>query len=262
MRGNVVRVATYNANSIRARLPIVGDWLDREQPDILCLQETKVQDGDFPEMLFRERGYRVIWKGQKSYNGVAIASRHAISEVRYRLYGIGDEEEARFLSARIKDLSVVNVYAPQGYAIGTEKFRYKLLWMHDLLEHIRATYEPDSMLLLAGDFNVALQPMDVYDPDRFEGKVCFHPEERAILREYLRWGLVDLFREYEHRAGKYTFWDYRIPNAVKRNTGWRLDYILVTKPLVRKSSAVWIDIEPRLRERPSDHTFLVAEFNL
>jgi exodeoxyribonuclease-3 len=256
-----VKVATFNTNSVRARLPIIGEWLDREKADILCLQETKVQDKDFPEEVFRERGYHVISKGQKSYNGVAIVSKHPLSDISCGLYG-SEDEEARFMGARIQDLQVINVYAPQGYAVGTEKFQYKLRWLKDLLEYIKGTYEPDAMLLIAGDFNVALEPIDVYDPQKFDGEVCFHPEERAILREYLKWGLIDLFREYERSGGKYTFWDYRIPNAVKRNMGWRLDYILVTEPLAKKSTGVWVDLEPRLRERPSDHTFLVAEFDL
>jgi len=256
-----VKVATFNANSVRARLPIIEEWLDREKPDLLCLQETKVQDKDFPETAFREKDYHLISKGQKSYNGVALVSKHPLSDVNCELYGTEDEE-ARFISARIQDLHVINVYVPQGYAVGTEKFQYKLRWLKDLLEHIKGTYKPDMRLLVAGDFNVALEPRDVYDPERFEGEVCFHPEERAILRDYLNWGLRDLFRMYERGDRKYTFWDYRIPNAVKRNWGWRLDYILVTEPLARRSTGAWVDLEPRLKERPSDHTFLAAQFNL
>jgi len=256
-----VKIATFNTNSIRARLPIIGEWLERDRPDILCLQETKVQDKDFPEGVFRDRGYHVVTRGQKSYNGVAIASRHPMNDISYSLYGNKEGEEARFISAGVGDLEIINVYVPQGQAVGTEKFRHKLLWLRDLLEYVKGVYTPEDMLLLTGDFNVALEPIDVYDPEKFDGEVCFHPQERAILREYLGWGLVDLFRVYEKAGGKYTFWDYRIPNAVKRNMGWRLDYILVTEPLARKSTRVWVDLEPRLKERPSDHTFLVAEFN-
>ncbi|MBW2064520.1 MAG: exodeoxyribonuclease III [Deltaproteobacteria bacterium] len=256
-----MKIATFNANSIRARLPIIGEWLEREHPDILCLQETKVQDKDFPQDMFTQKGYQVVINGQKSYNGVAIASRLPMGDITYSLYGSKDGEEARFISARVKDLEIINVYVPQGYAVGTEKFRYKLLWLRDLLEYVKGAYLPDDMLFLAGDFNVALEPTDVYDPEKFDGEVCFHPEERAILREYLGWGFVDLFRVYEKGGGKYTFWDYRIPNAVKRNMGWRLDYIFVTEPLAKRSTRAWVDLEPRLKERPSDHTFLVAEFN-
>jgi exodeoxyribonuclease-3 len=256
-----MKMATFNTNSIRARLPLVLDWLERERPDVLCLQETKVQDKDFPVTQFESVGYQSLFRGQKSYNGVAIISRLPLTETRLNLYD-GDDEEARFVSARIADISVINVYVPQGFAPGTEKFDYKLRWLMDLFSHVKENYDPGLPLLVAGDINVALEPIDVFDPEGLRGGVGFHPDEQSIVREYLAWGLEDIFRKYQPDGGHYTFWDYRIPNAFKRKMGWRIDYILATKPVAEKSQTAWIDTEARTRQKPSDHTFLVAEFQL
>jgi exodeoxyribonuclease-3 len=256
-----MKFATFNTNSIRARLPIISDWLEREEPDILCLQETKVQDKDFPCEPFEAADYRVLYRGQKSYNGVAIISRLAMNETRVNLYNENDEE-ARFVCARISGIPVINVYVPQGFAVGTEKFEYKLRWFRDLLSYIKGTYDPDEPLMLTGDFNVALEDMDVYDPDNLRGGVCFHPDEQAIMWQFLKWGLVDVFRKHQPDGGQYTFWDYRIPNGFKRNMGWRIDYVLATAPMAKKSQRAWIDTEARKRKKPSDHTFLVAEFEI
>jgi exodeoxyribonuclease-3 len=256
-----MKAATFNTNSIRARMPIIKDWLAHTDPDVLCLQETKVQDKDFPIDPLEEAGYQMIFKGQKSYNGVAIISKHPLVPLGYSLHE-GNDDQARFISARIGDIPVINTYVPQGTALGTEKFQYKLTWLKDLLSFIKRTYTPHLPLLLTGDFNVALEDADLYDPQRFDGEVCFHPDERALMAEYFKWGFVDVFRKHNPEGGHYTFWDYRIPNALKRNLGWRLDYILTTKPLAEKSKNAWIDIEPRMRERPSDHTFLIAEFDI
>ncbi len=254
-----MKLATFNTNSIRVRLPILMDWLDRERPDVLCLQETKVQDKDFPANRFEEAGYHVVFRGQKSYNGVAIITKFPVDEIRLNLYN-RDDEEARFISARIGDIPVINVYVPQGFAPGTEKFHYKLRWLKDLLSYIKETYDPGLPLLMAGDFNVALEPIDVFDPEGLRGEVGFHPDEQSILQEFLAWGLVDIFRKHQPDGGHYTFWDYRIPNAFKRKMGWRIDYIWVTGPMAEKSTGTWIDTEARTREKPSDHTFMVAEF--
>jgi exodeoxyribonuclease-3 len=256
-----MKLATFNTNSIRARLGIVVDWLEKEKPDVLCLQETKVQDKDFPADPFKQIGYEPVFRGQKSYNGVAIISRLPLEEVRLNLHE-GEDGEARFISARIQTIPVINVYVPQGFAPGTEKFDHKLRWLADLLVHIKRNYEPRLPLLMMGDLNVALKPIDVYDPEGLRGEVGFHPDEQSILREYLAWGLVDVFRKHHQGGGHYTFWDYRIPNAFKRKMGWRIDYILATEALADKSESVWIDTEPRTRHKPSDHTFLVAQFQL
>jgi len=256
-----LKFATFNTNSVRTRLQIILDWLDREQPDILCVQETKAQDRDFPAGPFEEAGYHTAFKGQKTYNGVAIISRHPLENIRTHLYE-ESHEEARFLSAMIQAIPVINVYVPQGVAPGTEKFDYKLRWFKDLLAHIKDRYKPDQPLILTGDFNVALEPIDVFDPERFRGEAGFHPDEQAIMRELLDWGLTDIFRKHQPDGGYYTFWDYRIPNALKRKMGWRIDYILATLSMAKKSRTAWIDTQARALPKPSDHTFLVAEFSL
>ncbi len=253
-------IATYNCNSIRARLPIIKEWVNQNSPDVLCLQETKVQDRDFPVHELHELGYNVVYKGEKSYNGVALISRAEPMEVRDRL---GEQyEDARFLSAVIQGIPIINVYVPQGFSPESDKFQYKLQWLKALREFVMSNFAPDRPLLLAGDFNVALEPQDVYDPEGLEGEVGFHPDEREAMRELLDWGLKDVFRLHEKRGGYYTFWDYRIPNALKRRMGWRIDYILATAPLAEKSTRAWIDESARAVKKPSDHTFLVAEFKL
>ncbi len=254
-------VATYNTNSVRARLPLLIDWLNRTQPDVLCLQETKVQDKDFPVDAFKEAGYGAVFKGQKSYNGVAILSRHPMDHVKLNLYDT-DDAEARFITTNIRGIPFINVYVPQGFAPGTDKFAYKLRWLRDLLSYINKNHNPQRPILLAGDFNVALENIDVYDPETLRGEVGFHPDEQTIIKELLGWGLVDIFRRHQPDGAHYTFWDYRIPNALKRKMGWRIDYILATKVLAHQSLKAWIDVEARSLEKPSDHTFLVAEFDL
>jgi exodeoxyribonuclease-3 len=256
-----MKLATFNTNSIRARMGIITSWLEKEAPDLLCLQETKVQDKDFPVKIFEELGYDVAFRGQKSYNGVAMIARSPLNNIHMNLYKDGDDQ-ARFISAVILNIPVLNVYVPQGFAPGTEKFQYKLTWLNDLLSYINKNFDPDRPLLLAGDFNVALEPEDLYDPEGLQGQVGFHPNERDSMRRLLGWGLVDIFRRYHFGGGYYTFWDYRIPNAFKRKMGWRIDYIFTTRTLAEKATSVWIDTGPRSLEKPSDHTFLVAEFEI
>jgi len=256
-----MKAATFNANSIRTRLPIVLEWLEREQPDALCIQETKVQDKDFPSEPFREKGYEVVFTGQKSYNGVAIVTRLKTESVRRGLYET-EGEEARLIAASVSNIPIINAYVPQGFAPNTEKFDYKLRWLKDLRSFLRRVHDPDQPLLVAGDFNVALDDRDVFDPKGLDGEVGFHPDERTAMRDLLSWGLVDVFRRHQPDGGHYTFWDYRIPNGFKRNLGWRIDYLLATKPLADLSEKAWIDKEPRAQPKPSDHTFLVAEFRL
>lgn len=255
-----MKVATFNANSIRARLPIILGWLEREAPDVLFLQETKVQDGDFPIKPVDEAGYHAVFRGQKSYNGVAILSRSPLSDVATGLLPVQGVDEARFISGSMGEMEVINVYVPQGFEVGSDKFRYKLLWLEQLFKHIAAHYDPSSSLLVAGDFNVAYTAMDLFDPEGFGGEVGFHPDEQAMLQGFFDWGLVDIFRKHVKEGNQFTFWDYRIPNGFKRNMGWRIDYILGTALLAERSRAVWIDREARAMEKPSDHTFLVAEF--
>jgi exodeoxyribonuclease-3 len=257
-----MKVATFNANGVRARLPIVLEWLAQESPDILCLQETKVQDVDFPKEPFEKLAYHCAFRGQKSYNGVAIMSKSPPAEVFFG-FGDGDEaEEPRLITAVFDDVPVVNTYVPQGYAPDSDKFQYKLDWIHRLHEFFLQRFRPDQPLLWVGDFNVAPEPADVYDSEKLSGNVGFHPGEHEALSAVKAWGFEDVFRRHEPRDGQFTFWDYRVPRAVMRGLGWRIDHIWATAPLADKSSRAWIDVGPRLLPKPSDHTFLVAEFGV
>jgi exodeoxyribonuclease-3 len=256
-----MKVASFNVNSIRARLDIVVEWINKESPDVLCLQETKVEDSEFPGSAFEDINYYCVYHGEKSYNGVAIVSKSPPEDVRVGFDEDGGEG-TRIISVRIDKIPVVNTYVPQGFHPLSEKFRYKLGWLERLREYFDKNYRPDRPLLWLGDFNVAPKPIDVYDPEHLLGQVAFHPDEHAALERITQWGLVDVFRIHECSGGQYTFWDYRIKNAVKRKIGWRVDHIWATRPLAKRSVKAWIDMEPRLKERPSDHTFIVAEFDL
>jgi len=255
-----MKVASFNVNSLRARLTIVLQWLAEYQPDILCVQETKVQDTDFPTDAFDKTKYKYVFKGQKGYNGVAIFSRSEISNVQF---GFDDEpkDQPRLIKAEINGIVIVNTYIPQGYLPVSEKFEYKLNWFNRLLTLFDKNFKPTDPVLWVGDFNVAPEPMDVYDPEGLLGHVCFHPDVHKALKDVMQWGFVDVFRTHCSEPGHYTFWDYRARNSFKRNLGWRLDHIMATEPLAKKSIACYIDKEPRLAERPSDHTPIIAEFN-
>ncbi|HBV97528.1 MAG: exodeoxyribonuclease III [Peptococcaceae bacterium BICA1-7] len=256
------KIASFNANSIRSRLGVVLDWLEKERPDVLCLQETKVEDGLFPAAEFLGAGYNVIFKGQKSYNGVAIASPHPIGGVVTDDGGLSLPGEARLIAANIKGVHIVNTYIPQGQSPSSEKFTYKLNWIRGLRDFFHRSYSNDMMVAWAGDFNVAPEPIDVHDPKRLYGKVGFHPEEHEALKYVREWGFTDVFRLHEKEGGHYSFWDYRVPQLLRANKGWRVDHIWATRKLAHLSRRAWIDREPRLREKPSDHTFIVAEFEV
>ena len=255
-----MKAASFNVNSIRARLPIVLDWLKAESPHILCLQETKVIDEDFPLQPFLEMGYHAAFRGEKSYSGVAILSRAPLVNVRYG-FDNGDYA-SRLIRASVGGIEIVNTYIPQGFHPLSKQFREKLDWLQRLYDCFNAAFTPASPVLWLGDFNVAPEPDDVYDPQKMTGQVGYHPDERAVLEMFLRWGFVDVFRVHQTGPGHFTFWDYRIKNGVKGNIGWRVDHIWATRALARKSVTAWIDKGPRLRERPSDHTPVVAEFKL
>jgi exodeoxyribonuclease-3 len=263
MSKGAMKVATFNANSIRARMELVIDWLGREAPDVLCLQETKVQDRDFPADPFREAGYHVVFRGQKAYAGVAIVSREEPQEVTFGLDDGGEPDEARLGRAVIAGIPVVNTYVPQGRSPDSEHFQYKLAWLARLRSFFERHYAPDEPLLWMGDFNVAPEPIDVHDPQRLKSHVDFHPEARAALERVRAWGFVDVFRlHHPEEPGQYTFWDYRVRGALERGLGWRVDHVWATEPLARRSTGAWVDVEARRAERPSDHTLLVAEFAL
>jgi exodeoxyribonuclease-3 len=254
-----MKAATFNANSIRARTEIIVDWLAENKPDVLCIQETKVQDKDFPVDAFAETGYKFVFKGEKSYNGVAIFSKGKLTNVEF---GLDSEpkDEARIITAKTSGITVVNTYIPQGFEIESEKYQYKLDWLKRLLEYFNKHFKQTDKLLWMGDFNIAFEAIDVYDPVGLDETVCFNRQLSQVLKKFMDWGLVDLFRKHCSEPGQFTFWDYREPNGFKRNHGWRLDHIMGTKPMAKKCVDCFIDSKPRTLTKPSDHTFVVAEF--
>jgi exodeoxyribonuclease-3 len=254
-----MKIASFNVNSLRARLDIVLNWLDREQPEVLCLQETKVQDVDFPAEAFENSGYQYVFKGQKSYNGVAVFSKIKPENVKT---GFDDDpkDQPRLIRVDIDGIAVVNTYVPQGYLPDSEKFEYKLNWYDRLLDYFESNFKPSDPIIWLGDLNVAPLEIDVYDPKRLYGHVCFGPDVHKAFKKVTEWGFVDVFRMHCDKPGQYTFWDYR-QNSVQRNLGWRLDHIMATKPLVQKCTACYIDKQPRTANRPSDHTPIVACFD-
>ena len=255
------KIACFNANGIRPRTPIILDWLKINDPDVLCIQETKVQDPDFPEKPYMERGYHPAYIGQKSYNGVAIISKEPLSAVRTGLKDGEQNEEARFISAQTGNgITIVNTYVPQGQQPDSEKFAYKIQWYNRLLSHFQSYYNPGIPVVWVGDLNVAPTSLDVYDPEKLYGSVCYHPDEHQALAKLMAFGFIDIYRKHKPDEKEFTFWDYRIPNAVKRGLGWRIDHIMATPPMAEISIDAWIDKSPRLLEKPSDHTFIVAKF--
>lgn len=257
-----MKIATFNANSIRSRSEVLLKWLDAHKPDILAVQETKVQDIDFPLDTFSQTGYHIIYKGQKRYNGVAIFSKEKPKNVMSEL-SADPTNQARFLKANIGSITLINTYIPQGNAVGTEQFEYKLKWFQWLLEYFQNHHKPTDPIIWVGDFNIAFEDIDVHDPQGLRGHVCFCEPVQQSLLSIIRWGFVDIFRaRYPDKPDCYTFWDYRVPNALKRNIGWRLDYIMATGVLADCCRDCRIDVEPRGWDRPSDHTFLIAEFNI
>ncbi|MBN1269947.1 MAG: exodeoxyribonuclease III [Kiritimatiellae bacterium] len=257
-----MKIATFNANSIRSRLPIILDWLAREQPDVLCVQETKVQDHDFPQQPFRDAGYRVVFRGEKSYNGVAIVSRREPEEVVFGLDDGGPRDETRLARAAIGPVTIVNTYVPQGREVGHPMFAYKLEWFRRLRRYLDKSFSEKDLLLWAGDLNVAAEPADVHNPDQQGNHVCFHADARAAFADCRAWGFVDVFRKHHPEPNQYSFFDYRMPRSLDRNLGWRLDYLLASEPLAAQSVDCRIDLEPRRLPKPSDHTFVVAEFKV
>ncbi|MBN1126021.1 MAG: exodeoxyribonuclease III [Sedimentisphaerales bacterium] len=255
-----MKVATFNANSLRSRLHIVLPWVGANQPDILCIQETKVQDHEFPIDVIAETGYQTIFCGEKKYNGVAILSRCELNDI---VFGLDDEpkDPARLICARLESTWILNTYIPQGRARDSEMFAYKLRWFERLKIFLNRRFTPTDRILWMGDFNVARDERDVYDPKRLWGHVCYCQEVQDVLQDLMDWGFIDLFRQFCEEPGHYTFWDYRMPRALQQNLGWRLDYIMATQSVAIKAMACQIDTKARAFEKPSDHTFLVAEFD-
>ena len=257
------KVATFNVNSLRSRLHLVLPWLEEHRPQVLCMQETKVPDESFPVEEFEGIGYHVVFRGQRGRNGVAIASLDEPQEVSFGLDDSGPADEDRLIRGTFSGIAVVNTYVPQGQSPDSPMFPYKLEWFRRLREFFNRHYSPDQPLIWCGDLNVAPQEIDVHNPKRLLGHVCFRPEVWEAFERVKEWGFVDVFRKHHPgEAGQYTFFDYRVPRAVERGLGWRVDHILATRPLAERSVDCWIDLTPRRATKPSDHTPLVAQFGL
>lgn len=251
-----MQLATWNVNSLAVRLPQVLDWLGQHQPEVVVLQETKLTDDKFPHAQFAQAGYAAQWFGQKTYNGVALLSKTPAEDVVRNIPGFADEQ-ARVIAGTVGDLRVIGAYFPNGQAPGTDKFEYKMQWMRALRDWVREELARHPKLVLMGDYNVAPEDRDVYDPVAWAGQIHCTPEEREQFRQLLALGLHDAFRLFEQPPKSWSWWDYR-NLAFRKNQGLRIDHILVSEALKPLVTACTIDKAPRKNERPSDHAPVVA----
>jgi len=253
-----MRIASWNVNSLRVRLGQVLAWLEARRPDVLGLQETKVTDDSFPEEEIANAGYRAVWHGQKTYNGVALLTR---ADARDVVRGLEDypDEQRRVVGATVAGIRVYNVYAPNGQSVGSDKYTYKLEWFDALRSQLARELTEHRRLLVMGDFNVAPEDRDVHDPDAWIGNVLVSPDERAALAGIAGLGLADTFRLFEQPEASFSWWDYRAA-AFRRNRGLRIDLQLASEALARNCRCAAIDREPRGWERPSDHAPVYADF--
>jgi exodeoxyribonuclease III len=259
-----LKVATWNVNSIRTRLQIVKDWLQKHQVDVLCLQETKVQDHDFPRSPFEDLGYNVYISGQKSYNGVALFSLKPLTDVSCGFSPIMGEvgvldEQKRVISGIANGVRIVNLYVPNGSAIASYKYEYKLAWLKMLGLYLQKLQTEAPEICVCGDFNIALKDKDIYTTKGRDQHIMSSPIERAALNQILALGFQDAFRKFTDEPGQYSWWDYR-SGGFSRNRGWRIDHHYLTEKLYQQALRCWIDVEPRKLEQPSDHAPVVVEF--
>jgi exodeoxyribonuclease III len=253
-----VRIASWNVNSLKVRLPQVVDWLASHSPDVLGLQETKLVDEAFPVAELEAAGYRVSYSGQPAYNGVALLSRLPQAEVITGLDGLEDPQR-RVLGATVGGVRVLNLYVPNGQAVGSDKYAYKLGWLEALHGQLQAELARHERVVVMGDFNIAPEDRDVHDPAEWAGKVLCSEPERAALAKIMALGLEDTFRLFEQPEAVFSWWDYRAA-GFRRNRGLRIDLVLASQPLAAACRRAWVDIEPRRHERPSDHAPVAAEF--
>lgn len=252
-----MKLATWNVNSLKVRLPHLLDWLAANPVDVVCLQETKQQDADFPQAELQAAGYHSAFSGQKTYNGVAILSRTPISEVQFGIPNF-DDEQKRVIAATINGVRVVCVYIPNGQSLDSDKYQYKLKWLAALQHWLAEEIKQYPKLALLGDYNIAPEDRDLYDPAGWAGNVLVSEPERAAFKNLLQLGLCDSFRLFEQVDKSYSWWDYRMM-AFRRNMGLRIDHILISEALIPHCINCVIDKAPRKLERPSDHTPVIAE---
>jgi exodeoxyribonuclease III len=270
LRSSALKLATWNVNSIRARIDHVLDWLEAEQPDVLCMQETKVEDDEFPSDELQLLGYAVAMTGTPAYNGVAIASRLPMKEIQIGLIAAPPSSvdqrgpspaltEPRLIAATVNGVRVMSAYIPNGRSITSPAFAEKLAWLRELCRTLRER-EAGRDVFLGGDFNVASDERDLYDPEAFRGRVHFHPDERQKLDEIRALGFVDAFRKFDERAGQYSWWDYRAGNF-RKNLGLRIDYAFLSPELSKRARGCRMDSAPRHRDKPSDHIPVIVELD-
>ena len=255
-----MRLATWNVNSVRARLPRLLPWLAEQRPDVVCLQETKCLDEQFPREPIEELGYQLAIYGQKTYNGVAILSRRPIEGVVRGFPGDGEGAERRALGAQIGDLLVLNLYVVNGEAVGSAKYEKKMAWMERLRACVAERYDPREKVLITGDFNVTFDDLDVHDPELWREKILCSTPERAALRRLTELGYGDALRRFHPEGKVYTWWDFRT-RGFERGLGLRIDHFLLSPPAMEACRGVQVDLDARGGEKPSDHAPVVAELD-
>ncbi len=253
-------VATFNVNSVRARLPVLLEWLASAQPDVVVLQETKVEDAKFPLKELEPSGYDIEIHGQQRYNGVAVLSKLPIEDIDFGFNREGLPDDCRLLRTTIGGLQIINTYVPNGNSVGSEKWAYKMLWLEAFKSYVEEQCDMGAPTVWLGDVNIAPKPDDVFEPETKLGDVGHHPDEFSRLKAIVELGWTDCFRKFTSGPGHYTFWDFRIPNSFKRDLGWRIDHIYASPALAGKCRRCWVDKSQRGMEKPSDHTPVLAEF--
>jgi exodeoxyribonuclease III len=253
-----MKIATWNVNSLRVRLPQVLAWLSANPVDLLAVQETKLTDENFPRAEIEAAGYHVAHAGQKTYNGVALLSRRPLADVQAGIPGFADEQK-RVLAASFDGLRVINLYVPNGQSVGSDKYQYKLIWLEALRGWLGAELRQHPRIVVLGDFNIAPADEDVHDPALWKDQVLCSEPEREAFRALLALGYRDCFRLFPQEPGSYSWWDYRAA-AFRRNLGLRIDHVLANAPFAQACAACVIDKTPRKQERPSDHAPVIAEF--
>ena len=254
-----MKIATWNVNSLKVRLPHVLDWLASAQPDVLALQETKTVDENFPRDEVEAAGYHAVFAGQKTYNGVALLTREPAELVEFDVSGLGDEER-RLIAGTVGGVRVVDVYVVNGKEVASDKYEYKLRWLERLKNYLETELRSNPELVVLGDFNIAPADEDVHDPAEWHEKILCSTPERDALKALLSLGLHDTFRLFEQPPASFSWWDYRAA-GFRRNRGLRIDLILASDALKSRCTASSIDVAPRKLERPSDHTPVLAEFS-
>ncbi len=259
-------IATWNVNSIRTRIDHIKNWLENNDPDLLCLQETKVEDISFPEKLFREMGYKIIFSGQKSYNGVALISRHPIEDIKIGfnsvlkndIDAIELSEQKRIINATVNDIKVINVYVPNGSSLTSDKFKYKIKWLKCLKRYLQKELKNGVPICLLGDFNIAPEDKDIHNPEKHSGGIMASTDERKCLKELLNDQLEDVFRIFESENNHWSWWNYQHASW-ERNRGWRIDHIYLTEELISNCTSCFIDKEMRGKDKPSDHAPVMVD---